>query len=258
MSTAIFTVEIGFTIINAVSRIPAQPLNLGVIEIVSIRSKLVELIAVNDKISPKPTLLIPIVLKVPVQSNIVPGILPVNSTFCVLVFAHTDWVAGVTKTLGTGFTLISNVLGVPTHPEYTGETVKVATISVIELPFVVTKGAIQKPDEEFVTPEFANPIKDPFDADQLKEVTGFGPVKQIELVVSPAHNSILGITFTIGIGSTVVIVKTIVSPKQLFISGTTLIVAVTIVFPVFPAVNGAIFPVPEEARLILILLFVQA
>jgi hypothetical protein len=35
-------------------------------------------------------------------------------------------------------------------------------------------------------PEFDNPIREPLIAVQLKDVTGFAPVKQIAFVVSPA------------------------------------------------------------------------
>ena len=53
------------------------------------------------------------------------------------------------------------------------------------------------------------------------------------------------------------IVNVSVPPEQLFADGVTIMVAVTGAVPVFVAVNAPILPVPDAARPIDVLLFVQ-
>ena len=61
---------------------------------------------------------------------------------------------------------------------------------------------------------------------------------------------------TVGVGFTV-IVKLCGLPLQPLATGVTVMVAVTTLLPPFNAVNAGILPVPEAARFMLLLLFVQ-
>ena len=82
------------------------------------------------------------------------------------------------------------------------------------------------------------------------------PVKMTSDVDALLHTDWLPGLATSGVGSTV-IMKFSGVPIQPFAVGVTVNCAVVITLPVFTAVNAATFPVPEEARPIVLLLLVH-
>ena len=113
-----FTDGVGFTVIVNVIGAPLQltPPNvaLGVTVIVATTGAFVLLIAVKLAILPTPLAARPIVELLFVQLNTVPATVPLNVTAAVEAPLHTVWFA-TGETLGEGFTVIVNVVGVPLH-----------------------------------------------------------------------------------------------------------------------------------------------
>jgi hypothetical protein len=75
-------------------------------------------------------------------------------------------------------------------------------------------------------------------------------------VAEPAHTAWLAMAFTDGVGFTVIVNVTAV-PLQPAADGVTVMVAVIGVAVALVAVNDGILPVPDAARPIAVLLFVQ-
>ena len=92
--------------------------------------------------------------------------------------------------------------------------------------------------------------------DQVYTVPATGPLIVTAAVDAPAHTAWLAIAFTAGVGLTV-IVKLTGPPPQPDADGVTVMVAVCTVLVVLVAVKLAILPVPDAARPMLVLLFVQ-
>ena len=91
---------------------------------------------------------------------------------------------------------------------------------------------------------------------QLKFVLLSVPEKLIKLVPAPLHKTRFGGCTTLGVGLTVM-VNVCAAPGQPAADGVTVIVAVTGAEPVLIAANAGIFPLPDAAKPIDVLLFVQ-
>ena len=124
----------------------------------------------------------------------------------------------------------------PVHPFDEGVTVMVAVTGEVPLLTALKEGM-------FPVPDAASPIPGALFV-QLKEVPLTGPLKLIAEVVSLLQSTALLRVLTDGVGFTV-IVKVAGVPVQLLAEGVTLIVAVTGVDPVLPAMKEGRSPVPE-------------
>ena len=82
------------------------------------------------------------------------------------------------------------------------------------------------------------------------------PVKVTAVVGVPLHSVWLAIAPTVGVGLTVM-VKLCAAPMQPLADGVTVIIAAAGVVVVLVAVNDAIFPVPVDARPMLVFVFDQ-
>ena len=82
------------------------------------------------------------------------------------------------------------------------------------------------------------------------------PLNVTAEVVAPLHSVWSDDATTVGVGFTVM-VNVSVAPEQLLADVVTTMVAVIGAVPVFVAVNAPILPVPEAARPIDVVLFVQ-
>ena len=82
-------------------------------------------------------------------------------------------------------------------------------------------------------------------------------MKVTAVVVAPLHKVWFGTLSTVAVGFTV-IVKVFGVPVQPLAVGVTVTVAVTGAVPVLVAVNAPMLPLPEPARPIDVVLFVQA
>lgn len=159
---------------------------------------------------------------------------------------HNTWPA-TGFTTGVGFTVIVNVIGVPTQPlGPTGVTTIVATSGPL-VAFVVTKGCMSP------VPEAARPMAGVLLV-QLYTVPGTlpdVPLNGITKVVAPVQYALLLTAATVGVGFTV-IVKVLDGPLQvtpaLVYVGVTMIVAITGALLAFSAVKLAILPVPLAAN----------
>lgn len=116
---------------------------------------------------------------------------------------HTNWPA-TGFTIGVGFTVIVNVIGVPTQPAALGVTVIVAVIGPL-VALVVTNGMISP------VPLAANPM--PVLLFVQVTVEPAVPANMIIGVVTPLQNTLLLCGATVGIGFTVM-VKVLNGPVQ--------------------------------------------
>lgn len=153
---------------------------------------------------------------------------------------------------GNAFTVIVNVLLAPVQvmPPLVnvGVTVIVAVIGPVVGLTVTKAGTVPMP----LAPK---PIEVLLFV-QLYSVPATGPLNGTAVVVAPAQSIWLAGWFTLGVGFTV-IVKLTDEPPQPVELGVTVIVAVCTVVVVLVAVKAAILPVPDAARPIPVLLFVQ-
>lgn len=136
----------------------------------------------------------------------------------------------------------------PAHPFADGVTVIVAVVGVAPL-LTAVKLAISP------RPAAARPIE-VLSFVQLNCVPATVPVKRAAFVVLPLQSTWLATAATVGVGLTVM-VNVLDVPVQPFADGVTVIVATTGVVPVFTAVKLAISPLPEAAKPIEVLSFVQ-
>ena len=162
--------------------------------------------AVKLAILPVPVAARPIVVLLLVQLYTVPVTAPAKVTAAVAAPLHTVWFAGCV-TVGVGFTVIVNVIGVPGQPFATGVTVIVATTGTIPA-LVAVKLAI------LPVPEAARPILGVLFV-QLYTVpaTEFVVLNTTAFVAEPLHTTWLDTGLMIGVGLTV-IVKVIGVPLQ--------------------------------------------
>src|SRR5690606_24293985 len=87
-------------------------------------------------------------------------------------------------------------------------------------------------------------------------VPATAPVKLTGVVGALLHNTWLFTVAALGVGFTVM-VKDFCAPVQLFAEGVTVILAIAGTLVVFSAVNDGMLPLPEAARPIAVLSFVQ-
>ena len=151
-------------------------------------------------------------------------------------------------TVGVGFTVIVNVVDVPGQPLAEVLIVMVAVIGALVL-------LIAENDPMLPVPEAARPIDGVLFV-QLNVVPATPPLNATTFVVAPLHNVWLLTALTVGVGFTVM-VKLVDPPVQPLADVITVIVAVIGVVPLLMAVKEEISPVPEAAKPILVLLFVQ-
>jgi len=147
------------------------------------------------------------------------------------------------------FIVMVNVSGVPVQPLANGVTVMVAVVVVA--PLLV---AVKEP--MFPLPEAASPM-DGVSLIQPNEVPVTVSVNEMAVVGSPLHKVSSLIGATVGVGFTVM-VNVSGAPVHPLAEGATVIDAVTIVDPVFVAVNVAMFPLPTAAKPIEGVSFVQS
>ena len=240
------TTGVGFTVMVNVVGVPAQPLAVGVTVIVAVTGELVVFVAVKAAILPVPLAARPIDVLLFVQLNVVPATAPVKVIAVVVAPLHNVWLA-TAFTVGVGFTVMVNVIGVPVQVTpllvNVGVTVIVATTGAVPVLIAVKLGM-------FPVPAAARPILVLLFV-QLYTVPAALPVKVTAAVGAPLHTAWLATALTVGTGFTV-IVKVIVGPVQvtaaLVYVGVTVIVATTGAPVAFVAVKLAILPVPAAAR----------
>ena len=153
------------------------------------------LMAVNDGILPVPLAPKPIDVLLLVQKKTVPVTGPEKLITGVEAPLHTVRF-GTVFTVGTGLTVIVNVLGVPVQVTpalvKVGVTVMVATAAVEPVLVAINDGI-------FPVPLAASPI-DVLLFVQLNTVPGTVPVKLTAAVGEPLHRTWFGTAFTLGIG----------------------------------------------------------
>ena len=185
-----------------------QPFAVGVTVIVAVTGLLVLLVAVKAAILPVPDAASPMLVLLFVQLNVVPATAPVKFTAVVVAPLHNVWLA-TAFTVGVGFTVIVNVVGVPVQVTpllvYVGVTVIVATTGAL-VGLVAVKDAI------LPVPDAARPMLVLLLV-QLYTVFAPLPVKITAAVGAPLHTAWLATAFTVGVGLTV-IVNVIVGPVQ--------------------------------------------
>ena len=206
--TCVAIIGVGLTLMVNVIGVPWQPLARGVTVIVAMTGELVAFVAVKAPILPVPLAARPILVLLFVQLNVVPATAPVKFTGVVVAPAHKTWLA-TAFTVGVGFTVIVNVIGVPAHGTppvlLLGVTVIVATAGAVTALRAVKLGMLP-------VPLAARPILVLLFV-QLKVVPATAPVKFTEAVGAPLHTAWLATAVTVGIGFTV-IVNTMAGPWQ--------------------------------------------
>lgn len=244
----LFTVGEGFTVMVNEVGVPGQPLAEGVAVMVAVTGVVPVLVAVKAPMFPLPDVANPMEPSLFVQVYVVPVTVPAKFTAVVLAPLHTVWLP-TAFTVGVGFTVMVNVLGVPGHPLALGVTVMVAVTGV--LPVLV---AVKAP--MFPLPDAANPMEGVLFV-HVNEVPGTGPAKLTAVVVAPLHTVWLVMAFTVGVGFTVM-VNEVGGAVHTLAVGVTVMVAVTGAVPVLVAVKLPMFPLPEPANPMDGVLFVHA
>lgn len=151
---------------------------------------------------------------------------------------HTVWLP-TAFTVGVGFTVMVNVLGVPGHPLAVGVTVMVAVTGVV--PVLV---AVNTP--MFPLPEAAKPMEGVLFV-QENVLPGTGPLMLMAVLLPPLQMVWLAMAFTVGVGFTVMVNEVGVPVHPLAV-GVTVMVAVMGAAVVLVAVNERMFPLPEPAK----------
>ena len=194
---------VGVTVIVNVVGEPVQvvpPLvYVGVTVIVAVTGAVVVFTAVKEGILPVPLAARPIEVVLLVQLYTVPVTAPVKLIAVVAVPLHNDWLATV-FTVGIGFTVMVNVLGVPAQVEpltKTGVTVMVAVIAALVLFVPMKEGMLPVP----LAPR---PIAVLLFV-QLNTVPGTVVVKFTAPVGEPLQTVWFATAFTVGVGFTVMV-----------------------------------------------------
>ena len=236
------------TVIVNVLVTDAQPLAVPVTVIVATWVTPVPLVTTNGLIFPVPDAASPISVLLLVHVNTVPVVAPENTIAVVVPPSQSAWLA-ITFTVGVGFTVIVNVIAVPVQPfAVVGVTVIVAVIGAAVLLVAVKLGI-------FPWPLAASPILVLLLV-QLNIVPATVPVKFTAAVAAPLQSVWLTTAATLALGLTV-IVNVIGAPVQPLADGVTVIVPLIAVVPALVATKLGMFPVPDAARPIAVLEFVQ-
>ena len=147
--------------------------------------------------------------------------------------------AGVTETVGVGFTVIVTCSALPGHPLAIGVMVYTTVPAVLPVAVNISSMIFPVPEDAPLTPFCAAvQVKTVPLTLLVRPIAGASP-EQIVLLVWDGLNS--GVGFT-------VIVKLLTGPAHPFAKGLTLMVAVTGVVPVLTAVKAGMLPVPAAAR----------
>ena len=141
-----------------------------------------------------------------------------------------------------------NVVEAPGHPAAVGTTVITELIGVVPPLTAVNEGKV-------LLPEVPEPMAGLLLV-QLYVVPATVPPKVTAVVAAPLQSVWLGTVFTVGVGFTVM-VNVVGVPGHPLAVGVTVMVAVTDVVPVFTALKEAMFPLPEPAKPMDVVVFVQ-
>ena len=163
---------------------------------------------------------------------------------CVLQYVWLPTVA----TVGVGFTRMVKLLEVPEQEFADGVTVTVAVTGALVALVAVNDAMLPEP-------EAARPIAVLLLV-QLKALPETAPLNATAVVADVLHTVWLVTAATVGVGFTVIL-KATGLPTQLFAVGVTVIVDVTIADVLLLAVKDAIFPEPDAARPMEVVVFVQ-
>ena len=160
---------------------PKQLLETGVTRILAVMGILLPLIRVKLLILPIPLAANPMDGLVLVHWYCVPGTTePVNNNAEDVPLQYVTLLFGLT--LGTGFTKIEKVRGVPEQEFDIGVTVNTLTIGRFEPPVLVVNDKILP-----VPDKLGNPIKLLFCVQLYTVLATLDPVKRILLVITPLH-----------------------------------------------------------------------
>jgi len=173
---------------------PIQPLAFGVTVIMAIIGVKPLFTVVNEAIFPLPLPAKPIVGLSFVQSKVVPVRLPVKDSVPFASPLHFIRLV-IEFTVGVGFTVMVNVLDEPAQLFTDGVTEIVAIIGVNPVFMAVKEGIV-------LEPEAAIPMLCVLVAIQLYVAPITVPEKLRVALVSPAHRTRFGVTFTSGFGFT--------------------------------------------------------
>jgi len=173
-----FTLGPGFTVMVNVMGVPGQPLAVGVTVMVLVTGAVPALVAVKAGIFPTPLPPKPMDVLLFVQLNTVPVTVPAKFTAVVGVLLHKVWLP-TAVTVGVGFTVMVNVMGVPGHPLAVGVTVMVLLIGVVPALVAVNEGSV-------LDPEAPEPMAGLLLV-QLKVVPVTAPAKVTAVDGAPAH-----------------------------------------------------------------------
>jgi len=158
-------------------QVAAPLVNCGVTVMVAVTGALVVLVAVKAAMSPEPVAASPMEISELTQLYTVPATLPENETPKVEVLWHKTWL-GTALTVGMGFTVMVNDVGVPVHvtPEFAKEGVtKMVAVTGVLVVLVAVKAAI------LPEPVAPRPM-DGSELAQLKTVPGTFPENEMAVV----------------------------------------------------------------------------
>lgn len=121
----VLVIGCGFTVKLKLPGVPVQPLLVGVTVMVAVTGLDAVLVIVKGLILPVPIGARLMKLLLLVQLYVAPLTAPVKFTAVVVAMWHSVWL-DTGSTVGVGFTVIVNDVGVPGQPAFTGVTVMVA------------------------------------------------------------------------------------------------------------------------------------
>ena len=231
-------IGIGLTVILYETGTPEQPFEVGVTVMSAVTGNAVLLVPVNEGEFPVPLASSPIDGSEFTQSNVVPGVVLVNTPAATFAPLQTIISEGTTTT-GVGSTVIVYERGIPGQPLAVGVTVSVAITEIAVLLVAVNAGV-------FPVPLAARPI-DASELVQSNVVPGVVLVKFEATIVAPLQTIISEGTTTTGVGLTVIVYEAGV-PGQPLAVGVTVIVAITGSAVLFVPVNAGVSPMPLAAR----------
>lgn len=237
----------GFTVIVYEEGVPAQLPAEGVTVIVATIADELPFIALNVGKLPLPPAASPMAGLELVQLNVAPATGPVNVNPETVVPEHTVLFPG-TVTVAVGSTVILNEDGAPWQPLAFGVTVMTAVMAALPVLYAVKAGILPVP-----------PAGNPIDVFELVHVNVVPDVALLNVkpdTTAPLQISASDGTVTSGEGFTVM-VKLVGIPAQPLADAVTDMVAIIGSDVVFVAVKPGMLPVPDAARPIEELLFVQ-
>lgn len=246
----------GFTVMVNVLGVPAQVIPAlvykGVTVMVATCGDVPVFAVTNDAIFPVPLAAKPIEVLLFTQLYVVAGTVVLKLTGAVLWPAHNSWLP--TKfTLGVGFTVMVNIIGVPVQLiplVKTGVTVIVATCGVVPKLVALNDGILPLP--------FGPSPIDVLLFVQLYVIVPpvLGLLNIMGVVIVWLHSAMSGLSSTTGLGFTVMVNDIVVPIQPEGDVGVTVIVAVCTFKPP-KAINDGMFPLPLAAKPIDVLLFTQ-